>query len=272
MVRERRFLTRFLVFTRIITPFLLILLGLYIVAFEIKRHHPEQQGLFPSKEEILDYFRKLAKKSGHIKPQDKYIYFGVVFLITLGCLPVSPFEIAAGYIFGWEGMFIALPGKILGSLAAFLIGRIFWADVLRSLLAHRETFVGLQLAIQHNEWRFMFLIRFMYLPQWAKNYGTSILNVRVVVFAVTTVVVSLVYSVLFTYIGKTSDRLVVEVENGGVLAIGILAVGLGTAIFGLLYISSVVKQEISALHARYRLVDEQAAADLVRRASLTESI
>ena len=251
-----RFLGRLGVFLRIVAPFVLIVLALFVVAREIRRHHPDQETLWPSREEIVAYFERLARKKNP-SSEDKYLYCGIVFLVTLSCLPVSPFEIAAGYIFGWEAMLVALPGKIGGSIAAFALGRFFWADILSRRLAHRQTFVALQLALAQNEWRFMFLIRLMYVPQWAKNYGLSVLSsARLSVFAVATTVVSLGFSVLFTYIGTTSDQLVVQVEQGGVLSIAILAFGLGTAIVGSLYISAAVQREAALLQTPFALIGE----------------
>jgi uncharacterized membrane protein YdjX (TVP38/TMEM64 family) len=239
---------------RILAPFFIIAFCLVAFAIEIRRRNPDHASIFPTKDEVLDYFKNLAHHRGRHTANDKWVYFGVVLLATISCLPVSPFEIAAGYIFSWEAMIIALPAKIIGSILSFIIGRIFWAELIRDALVRRDFFQGLQSAFVHNEWKFMFLIRIMYLPQWAKNYGLSVLNVRIFTFTVATTVVSAVFSVLFTYIGRTSEDIFEEIQDGGVLSVAVLFIGLSFAVFTLIYISAAVKNEISVLHAHRRLI------------------
>jgi len=93
-------------------------------------------------------------------------------------------------------------------------------------------------------------VRLMYLPQWIKNYAISVLDVRLKVFVVSTTLVSFLYSLAFTYIGLSSQKMVEELQQGSVLAVIVIASAIGFAVFGLLWISSAVRREL----ANYRLI------------------
>jgi uncharacterized membrane protein YdjX (TVP38/TMEM64 family) len=105
-------------------------------------------------------------------------------------------------------------------------------------------FNGFESAIARDEWKFIFLIRAMYFPEWLKNYGISIFNVRFRVFLVATFSVSLVYSAAFTYIGKSSEKLIEELHGGSGLSVLVIATAIGFAVYGIVWISSSVRREL----------------------------
>jgi uncharacterized membrane protein YdjX (TVP38/TMEM64 family) len=244
------FIGRCLYWLRVIAPFLLIFVCLNLITLEIRKHDSDATSWLPTSQELKEYFKALASNRGNETDGDKAAYSVMVFLVTISCLPVTPFELAAGFLFQWEALAIALPAKVLGCFASFAIGRLCWQDMLRARLAHKPLFRSLEAAVVRNEWKFMTLIRLMYLPQWVKNYAVSILTVRLKVFAISTTLISALYSVAFTYIGLSSQKMVEELQQGSTIAVLVIASAIGFAVFGLLWISSAVRAEL----ANYRLV------------------
>ena len=240
MSRSRRWMLGML-------PFLLISLALLFVAAALHAMHPESAWI-PSFSDIKYYFKDLARKPREsLNFDDRLLFFILVVLATMACLPVTPFEIAAGYIFGWGGLKIALPAKVLGSIISFTISRFCWFDLVRAALRGNVLFTALEVAFSQNEWKVLFLVRAMYLPQGIKNYGIGVLNVRLSVFTVATSIVSSLYSVAFTYIGVTSENLARELRGGGLLSVVILGIGLGLGIVGMIWMSALVKSQVNRL-------------------------
>ena len=244
---------------KVISPVLLIIGCLSLITMEIRKHDSAATSWLPTSAELGDYFKALAENRGNEKDEDKIAFAVLVFLATVACLPITPFELAAGFLFHWEALVIALPAKVLGCIASFIIGRFFWKDLLRSRLASRPVFQGFESAIIRSEWKFMTLIRLMYLPQWVKNYAVSILSVRIRVFIVTTTAVSCMYSLAFTYIGLSSEKMVEELQTGNAISVAVIACAIGFAVFGFLWISSAVRAEL----ANYRLISTEAYVYLV---------
>lgn len=238
---------------KVVSPALLIIASLSLMTLEIRKHDSTATSWLPTSSELGEYFKSLAENRGNERDEDKIAFAVMVFLATIACLPITPFELTAGFLFSWEALIIALPAKVLGCIVSFIIGRFCWQDLLRTSLANRPLFQGFESAITRKEWRFMMLIRLMYLPQWVKNYAVSILSVRIRVFIVTTTAVSFTYSLAFTYIGLSSEKMVEELQTGSALAVAVIACAIGFAVFGLLWISSAVRAEL----ANYRLISTE---------------
>ena len=252
---------------RLMLPLVLIIAALILFSSQLSDSH-----LFPSLKDILRYFKTLSKnRNAHESIHDEELYGLMVALATVACLPVTPFEIAAGFLFKWKALLIALPGKVAGCWISFWIGRLCWGSLLKSWLSgspihgigprsssvflssrleSRRTSTililsALQRALKRNEWKFVLLLRAMYLPQWMKNYGVSVLDIRGIVFMTCTALVSAIYSIAFTIIGIMSDDLINELKAGSVFTVVIVAVGLMIGIFGAVWLSSMVKAELN---------------------------
>ena len=227
-------------------PFVLIFICLLLLTRYIRN---ESSWYFLSYSELTGYFHTLAAHRGNFTFSDKAAFALIVFLATVSSLPVTLFEFAAGFIFQWEALLIALPAKVAGSITSFFIGRYCWRDILEHRLRGYALIEGIESAIENDEWRIVFLVRLMSLPQWLRNYAMSLLNVRFKVFACSCCVVCTIHSVIATFIGLQSSRLLSDMTQGGTVALIFFALYILIFIAGFAWITAVVRREVEKLNA-----------------------
>lgn len=104
------------------------------------------------------------------------LYLGVI----LTFLPITPFSLAAGAIYGWWGIPIAYCSAVFGSLVAFLIARGAGRDYVKRLVQRRPMAAAIERCVVAGGWRLVLLIRLSgMLPFAVQNYSFGLTPLRI---------------------------------------------------------------------------------------------
>lgn len=128
-------------------------------------------------------------------------------LASLLFLPRSAMAMVAGLIFGvWWGGVLAAAGSVLGAVAGFLIARCINNGMLS--LGEMARFGGLVRRIEQGGWRAVATLRLVpVLPHTAVNYALGLTGVRLVPYAVGSLIGQLPMTAAFVQFGSASDHL-----------------------------------------------------------------
>lgn len=157
-----------------------------------------------------------------------FYYSLFLVLWTLVCLPTTPLEVAAGYIFRASparSIAASIVGKSIGSILAFIVGR--WVVARFALLDERSapsagsaptSVLGrarqlgrlLQAALLSRPVQTITMVRASPMPIAIKNYGLAALPEHVVpvrTFVLVTMCVNVPYSVAWSLTGSSASSL-----------------------------------------------------------------
>ena len=124
--------------------------------------------IFTVMTEYADAFAALTENSGLLGVGLFILIYMVVVLIFL---PITPFSIAAGAIYGWWGIPIAFMGATLGAMLAFLIGRKAGLKHVRKMCEKRPIARALMQVMVTGGFRLVLLVRLSgMLPFAVQNY------------------------------------------------------------------------------------------------------
>lgn len=154
-------------------------------------------------------------------------YCGFLALWTIGCLPTTPLEIAAGFTFSTVHSVVAsIIGKTAGSVITFALARLFASRFLPvegasatrggKLGRIRELAWHLESAVIARPVQTLAMVRASPMPIALKNYGLALLPAHVVqlhTFALITLVVNVPYSIAWSLTGSSASSLQ-EALNG----------------------------------------------------------
>lgn len=101
------------------------------------------------------------------------LYMLVYVVVSLICMPLTPFEIFTGFCFGVPlGIGLDICGRVLGAVISFLIGRaILRGGTDCSCLTGAAVLRGVGKAVEEQGLRFLILFNLAYVPVAIKNYG-----------------------------------------------------------------------------------------------------
>ena len=95
------------------------------------------------------------------QPWSMLAYPLVHALCNLLLLPAGVLVVGSGFLFGlWRGFLLALTGHLLGAAGAFWISRTFARGFIERHLASRPQWRALDLAIEREGWKIVFLSQF----------------------------------------------------------------------------------------------------------------
>ncbi|KAF0720276.1 hypothetical protein AaE_010343 [Aphanomyces astaci] len=153
-------------------------------------------------------FRDLVRWEQTHQVSGGLIYVLIYAACVILCCPSTVLDLLAGYIFGFGvGTAVAVGGRTLGSVAAFLLGRYVMQDTVRQKLHDGQPMLrAWALLLERNEIQFVVLVQFAYIPLFVKNYGLALLNVSFGLFLWTHVVCG-VRTLLTVYIGHSATHM-----------------------------------------------------------------
>ena len=139
-----------------------------------------------------------------------FFQFSIVAIWSVLCIPFpSSIEILSGFLFGFFwGSVVNVLGLFVTSSLSFLVGRRFLRDVARSwLLSNAPRLHTTFRVIEQRGVNFLIFFRFLTIPFWSKNYGpAALLDCGFRDFAVSVVVASCPFGVLYAYIGNIAGQ------------------------------------------------------------------
>ena len=151
---------------------------------------------------------------------------------TIAFLPGSLLTLAAGFAYGpFWGLAVASPASIVGSTAAFLLGRTVlhdWAVRKTRESAHAR---AIDKAVEREGFKIVLLLRLSPLvPFNLLNYVLSVTNVRLGTYVAASALGMLPGTALYVYLGSlapTAAQLSAAAEGGGTGRTVLYVVGLG---------------------------------------------
>ncbi|KAK3283089.1 hypothetical protein CYMTET_9200 [Cymbomonas tetramitiformis] len=153
-------------------------------------------------------------------PTSCIVYALILATWTTLCLPTTPFEVAAGFIYGIKtGLATATVGRVAGCCMAFTIGRaVVGPDRVRSWIeskGHKGLLYSLQRVASRRPIAAVWLVQCAYLPAALKAYGLSTAGgVRLNMFAAACTCTGLPFTLLWATTGSSASSLT-EAMNGG---------------------------------------------------------
>lgn len=164
-----------------------------------------------------------------------YTFGLLLWTMTVGV--TTPIETAAGIAFGVKkGIICSAIGKIGGAVSSFLLGRHLLFDYVNEKLKDNELLGLVEESIQEHPLRVSLLIRFSPLPEVAKNFGLSLLKVRIGWFVTASLLHGLPFSCLWTCLGAETA----SVMRGGDPSKTLKVLMTGVSWFGKLLIHAVI--------------------------------
>lgn len=181
------------------------IVALALVGLAVARWTPLGQYLDP--QYVVDAFQRL--KTDPLAPV--FLLLAYLLLAPLG-VPVSPFVMAGGLVFGWAwGSVLNVLGTWLGAASTYLVGRLLGRDLLESLLGGRMKLLE-EMVEKHSFWTLV-RIRFVPIPYALVNYAAAMAGVRPAVFLGATLLGLVPSITVYTYFAAALFRLVAEPEN-----------------------------------------------------------
>jgi uncharacterized membrane protein YdjX (TVP38/TMEM64 family) len=120
-----------------------------------------------------------------------------------------------GFVFGfWAGFAINYLTIITGSMICFFIGRYVATDTIRRWLVKRHETGLVTRIIEQNDFKFLVLFRFMPLPLCVKNYVPPTIRVNPLMFCLSVMIASGMYTPIYTFIGATTKGLATLYAEG----------------------------------------------------------
>mmetsp|Transcript_20810 Transcript_20810/g.61554 ORF Transcript_20810/g.61554 Transcript_20810/m.61554 type:complete len:257 (-) Transcript_20810:260-1030(-) len=179
-------------------------------------------------------------------------YYSVFLCVwTICCLPTTPLEIAAGFVFMPVASVVAsVAGKTVGSVVSFTLGRVFLSPLLartpagiapsgRGVVARtRRLTHQLQHMLATHPAQTIAMVRASPMPIFLKNFGLSLMPADVVstsLFAGVTLIVNIPYSIAWSLTGHSAGSLQEAVSGEGAPRGPVLAkLGVLVALFAFL--------------------------------------
>jgi uncharacterized membrane protein YdjX (TVP38/TMEM64 family) len=130
----------------------------------------------------------------------------VVVVMILFSVPVAPFAIGAGVIFGfWRGILAVEVATGIGAAVNFLISRYVARGFVQRRLAKDERFRLIDEAIGREGWKIIALLRFMPMPFGFANYLYGLTAIRFWPYLLATIFAIIPSNLFLTWLGATAQ-------------------------------------------------------------------
>lgn len=143
-------------------------------------------------------------------------YVGVYLAANILSVPLTPFEILTGFIFGFHlGVLLDCVGRTLGALVCFQIARMLFRSKMQCpCMTGNKVLKGIGAAVDEQGMRFLLLFNLAQMPVAIKNYGLGFVpEVSVLKFVGAIFIVEVPMAAMWAFIGSTAAQ---ELEDQGV--------------------------------------------------------
>jgi uncharacterized membrane protein YdjX (TVP38/TMEM64 family) len=132
-------------------------------------------------------------------------YAAGLVVLDAAILPLSPFALGAGAIFGFWGGFIAITlGTNIGSVVNFLLSRYIFRKAISRRLANHEKFRVIDAAVGHEGGKIIALLRLCPLPFGLANYCYGLTAIRFWPYTVATFFAIIPANCFFVWLGAST--------------------------------------------------------------------
>ena len=180
-------------------------------------------------------------------------YGGLLFVVSFASLsmlgmPLIPFAIAAGILFGMAGgMAGVITGSTIGAAAGFLVSRYLARERFAKLLQKHRKFASIDKAIRHEGWKIVGLLRMCPLPFGLSNYAYGLTSVSFGHYLVATMIGMLPGEAVFVYLGAAGKQMLNSSDSvhSSPAAKALFYLGLLAAILLVVVLRNVVTKKVS---------------------------
>ena len=209
-------------------------------------------------------------------------YVAGLSLWTLLCLPTTPIELSAGFIFPlWVSTLMSVAGKTAGSVIALLIGRRLFRPVIVRLIKRSEggsrTYGHLLRELRERPIQTMGLLRAAPLPTPFKIYGLCLLPEKLVplhTYFMVALIINSCWSLVWSLTGSSASS-VQEALSGGTSSFGTIAAkltSLGALLYAYVAFSRFANRALSPTSSSTDLQSLDGADDAAEAAEATEGL
>ncbi len=177
--------------------------------------------------------------------------FGVLLFIVMYIvvvqffIPITPFTLAAGALYGWWGILIAYSGAVSAALVGFLLARTSLRQKIQKFCEKRPLAKAIDNVLEKGGFRLVLLVRLSgILPFTVQNYcfGLSKVEGRSYFFA--TLIGLVPGAVIKVWIGKVGMDALHMNDFYGFLQIGMLVIALLISFVMLIYVGKLAIREL----------------------------
>lgn len=162
------------------------------------------------------------------------IFILIYILAAILFIPATILTLGAGFLYGVVlGTVLVSIASTAGAVGAFLVGRYLARDWIRERIGKSERVKELDLAVQEEGWKIVFLSRMSPIfPYNALNYAYSLTSVRLKHFFWATWLGMLPWTIVYVYVGTLASDVLTLGTRGrtpiewAVLMIGLIVTGL----------------------------------------------
>jgi uncharacterized membrane protein YdjX (TVP38/TMEM64 family) len=178
------------------------------------------------------------------------IYAAGILGLCVVILPLSPFAVAAGAIFGfWGGLIAITIGTNAGSVLNFLLSRYIARKPISRRLEHHEKFRLIDAAVGREGWKIIALLRLCPLPFGLANYCYGLTAIRLWPYSVATFFAIIPANCFFVWLGASTHAF-----TGGKHAAHpgekiLLVIGLAAGFCALSYITRLAKAAVEKVES-----------------------
>jgi uncharacterized membrane protein YdjX (TVP38/TMEM64 family) len=178
------------------------------------------------------------------------LFAGIIVVVQLVSVPLSPLAVAGGMIFGFAGGLAAITlGTGLGAVVNFLLSRYLLRGPIARRLEKNAKFRLIDAAIGREGWKIVALLRFCPIPFGLANYCYGLTAIPLVPYLAATVVAIVPGNIFLSWLGVTA-RAGIAVATGTSrphhpLEYVFLGLGLVAAFFALRHITKIARQALA---------------------------
>lgn len=174
-----------------------------------------------------------------------FLLFYVAAVVLL--VPGSALTIAAGLIYGWWGLAVALTAATAGASLAFLIARYLARARVRALIADRRLLQAVTSAVSAEGWKIVALVRLSPLvPFNLQNYFFGVTDIPFVHYMLATLIGMVPGAALNIYIARFGSGFV-EDDGRTLLQWGFFTFGLAVSVLVTWMVSRRAQQELEKM-------------------------
>jgi uncharacterized membrane protein YdjX (TVP38/TMEM64 family) len=205
----------------------------------------------------LGAFLEFAESLGIWGP----VLLAAVYIVaTVFMIPGSILTLGAGFTFGLvAGSLSVMVGSVVGSLAAFLVGRTFARDFVEQKAKENPKFAAIDQAVEREGFKIVLLTRLSpVFPFNLLNYLFSITNVRTRDYFFASWIGMLPGTIMYVYLGAAAKDLTQILSGnieGGEGQKVLLGVGLVATIAVTIYVTRIARRALKA-YVPDQVVDE----------------
>jgi uncharacterized membrane protein YdjX (TVP38/TMEM64 family) len=190
-----------------------------------------------------DFFHSLG-------PLGFLVFAAAMAVCGLASVPLSPFAITAGLLFGFgEGFVTVQLGTTLSAAVNFLISRHVARGFVQQKLATHPKFVAIDSAVGREGWKIVALLRFVPMPFGLVNYAFGLTAVPFFSYLLASFFPIILGNVFFVWMGTTAQAGLEAATGAGrqrhPLEIAMMGLGVLAAFTAMVVVTRIARQAVA---------------------------